>query len=103
MSSSLTFPARIFHGIRPERKRKTMMKNNAKKGFSGTFDAVTGKIRRFFVDTVAELKRCTWPTRQQLLESTGLVVVAIVILALFVFGVDELARVVIRLVAIGQA
>ena len=79
------------------------MKNNAKKGFSGAFDAFTGKIRSFFVDTVAELKRCTWPTRRQLLESTGLVVVAIMILALFVFGVDELARVVIRLVAIGQA
>ena len=79
------------------------MKNNAKSGFSGAFDAFTGKIRRFIVDTIAELKRCTWPTRQQLLESTGLVVVAIMILALFVFGVDELARVVIRLVAIGQA
>ena len=79
------------------------MKDNAKRGFSGVFDAVTGKIRRFFSDTVAELGRCTWPTRQQLLESTGLVVVAIMILALFVFGVDEVARVVIRLVAVGQA
>ena len=80
-----------------------MMKDNAKRGFSGGFDAVTGKIRRFVSDTVAELGRCTWPTRQQLLESTGLVVVAIMILALFVFGVDEVARVVIRLVAVGQA
>ena len=79
------------------------MKDNAKRGFSGVFDAVTGKIRRFVSDTVAELGRCTWPTRQQLLESTGLVVVAIMILALFVFGVDEVARVVIRLVAVGQA
>ena len=79
------------------------MKNNSKRGFGAMFDAITGKIRRFFSDTVAEMKRCTWPTRQQLLESTGLVVVAIMILALFVFGVDELARVVIRLVAVGQA
>ena len=79
-----------------------MMKNNAKGGFSGAFDAFTGKIRRFIVDTVAELKRCTWPTRQQLLESTGLVVVAIMILALFVFGVDEVARVVITWVTVGR-
>ena len=79
------------------------MKDNAKRGFSGVFDAVTGKIRRFVSDTVAELGRCTWPTRQQLLESTGLVVVAIMILALFVFGVDEVARVIIRMVAVGQA
>ena len=79
------------------------MKDNAKRGFGAMFDAVTGRIRRFISDTVAEMRRCTWPTRQQLLESTGLVVVAIMILALFVFGVDEVARVVIRLVAVGQA
>ena len=78
------------------------MKNNSKRGFGAMFDAITGKIRRFFSDTVAEMKRCTWPTRQQLLESTGLVVVAIIILALFVFGVDELARVVITWVAVGK-
>ena len=78
------------------------MKNNSKRGFGATFDAITGKIRRFFSDTVAEMKRCTWPTRQQLLESTGLVVVAIIILALFVFGVDEVARVVITKVAVGK-
>ena len=78
------------------------MKNNSKRGFGAMFDAFTGKIRRFFSDTVAEMKRCTWPTRQQLLESTGLVVVAIIILALFVFGVDEVARVVITWVAVGK-
>ena len=78
------------------------MKNNAKRGFGAKFDAFTGKIRVFFSDTVAEMKRCTWPTRQQLLESTGLVVVAVIILALFVFGVDEVARVVIKWVAIGR-
>ena len=78
------------------------MKDNAKRGFGAKFDAFTGRIRRFFSDTVAEMKRCTWPTRQQLLESTGLVVVAIIILALFVFGVDEVARVVITWVAVGK-
>ena len=78
------------------------MKDNAKRGFGAMFDAVTGRIRRFISDTVAEMKRCTWPTRQQLLESTGLVVVAIIILALFVFGVDEVARVVITWVTVGR-
>ena len=78
------------------------MKNNSKRGFGAMFDAVTGRIRRFISDTVAEMKRCTWPTRQQLLESTGLVVVAIIILALFVFGVDEVARVVITWVTVGR-
>ena len=77
------------------------MKNNAKRGFAAGFDAFTGKIRRFFSDTVAEMGRCTWPTRKQLLESTGLVVVAVIILALFVFGVDKVAEQVIRWVTVG--
>ena len=79
------------------------MKNNEKRGFGAIFDAVTGKIRQFFSDTVAEMGRCTWPTRQQLLESTGLVVVAIVLLALFVFGVDKAAELVIKLVTVGRS
>lgn len=61
-----------------------------------------GKIRRFISETMAELGRCTWPNRQQLFESTVLVVIAIVILALFVAGVDEVARIVIRLVTVGR-
>ncbi len=78
------------------------MEKKAKRGIGAGFDSVTGKIRRFIADTMAELGRCTWPTRQQLLESTGLVVVAIAILAVFVAGVDEVARVLIRLVTVGQ-
>ena len=48
------------------------------------------------------MRRCTWPGRQQLMESTVLVVVATCILALFVAGVDEVARIVIGLVTVGQ-
>ena len=79
------------------------MKKNAKRGIGAGFDSFTGKIRRFIADTVAELGRCTWPSRQQLLESTGLVVVAIAVLAVFVAGVDEVARILIRLVTVGKA
>jgi len=78
------------------------MKDNSKRGFGAMFDAFTGKIRRFITETIAEMGRCTWPTRQQLLESTGLVVVAIIILALFVFGVDRVAEIVIHLMALGR-
>ncbi len=71
-------------------------------GFTVGFDSFMGRIRRFISDTVAELRRCTWPSRQQLLESTVLVVVVIAILALFVAGVDEVARILIRLVTVGK-
>ncbi|MBR2344486.1 MAG: preprotein translocase subunit SecE [Lentisphaeria bacterium] len=72
----------------------------SKKGFSAGFDSVTGRIRRFCADTVAELRRCSWPNRQQLLESTMLVVVAMVILACFVAGVDKVAELLINLVTV---
>ena len=71
-------------------------------GVTAGFDSFMDRIRRFISETMAELGRCTWPNRQQLFESTVLVVVAIAILALFVAGVDEVARIVIRLVTVGK-
>ena len=76
--------------------------NKEKHGIGAGFDYVTGKIRRFIADTAAELGRCTWPARQELLESTLLVVVATVVLAGFVAGVDEIAMWLIRLVTVGS-
>ena len=64
--------------------------------------SVMEKIRRFISDTVAEMGRCTWPSRQQLLESTVLVVVAMSVLACFVAAVDEIAMRLIRLVTVGN-
>jgi len=69
---------------------------------SSGFDRIMGKIRGFLRDTAAELGRCTWPGRQELLESTVLVVVVIAILACFVAGVDEVTRYVIRFVTTGK-
>lgn len=77
---------------------------NGKKraGAVAGFDRVTGKIRRFLTETMAELGRCTWPSRQQLLESTVLVVVNIAVLACFVAAVDFVAAWVIRLITVGK-
>ena len=64
--------------------------------------SIMGRIRQFIADTAAEMRRCNWPDRRQLMESTVLVVVATLILACFVAGVDEVARVVINLVTVGK-
>lgn len=76
------------------------MGKDKKGGMIAGFDSGMGRVRRFIADTVAELGRCSWPSRQELLESTVLVVVAMVVLALFVAGVDELAMKLIRLVTV---
>ena len=78
------------------------MEKSGKRGVGAAFDSVTGRIRQFITDTVAELRRCTWPNRQELLESTVLVIVATVVLAAFVAGVDEVAMRLIRLVTVGK-
>jgi preprotein translocase subunit SecE len=55
------------------------------------------KIRTFYLDTVAELKKCTWPTWDELVQSTVVVVVTAFLLSLFVFGADIVIRSIVRL------
>lgn len=71
-------------------------------GVASAFDRITGKVRGFLSNTVAELGRCTWPGKSELFESTILVIVVIGILAVYVAGVDEIARLAIRFVTTGK-
>ena len=45
-------------------------------------------IRGFFVDVVSEFKRVAWPTRQATLQSTGVVLVVTIVVAIFLGVVD---------------
>ncbi len=49
------------------------------------------KARLFINDTLAELKKCSWPERSQLFESTVLVIITVLMLAAFVALVDLLS------------
>jgi preprotein translocase subunit SecE len=46
------------------------------------------KIIAFFDDVVKEMKKVTWPTKQELKESTMVVIVVCLILAAFTYVVD---------------
>lgn len=55
------------------------------------------RIQEFVREVLAEFRRVTWPTRQELINSTVVVVVVTVVLAFFLGGVDvALARIVER-------
>ncbi len=41
-------------------------------------------LKTFLGEVKAELKKCTWPTRQELIGSTTVVVVSVIILGVFV-------------------
>ncbi len=43
-----------------------------------------GALKTFLSEVKAELKKCTWPTRRELLGSTMVVVVSVIILSVFV-------------------
>jgi len=57
--------------------------------------AAVGRVKEFTQDVLAEFRKVTWPSRQELINSTVVVIVVTVVLALFLGAVDiVLARVV---------
>jgi preprotein translocase subunit SecE len=56
-----------------------------------------GRINEFVQEVYAEFRKVTWPSRTELVNSTVVVIVVTVVLALFLGGVDiALARIVER-------
>ena len=41
------------------------------------------KVRIFTIETFDELKKCTWPTRAELMQYTGIVIFASLLLGIF--------------------
>ena len=56
-----------------------------------------GGLRGFFGEVGAELKKCAWPTRPQLFDSTVVVIISVGILGGFVALSDLVLRELVRL------
>lgn len=60
-----------------------------------------GSIKKFFVECKAELKKVTWPSKEQLIHNTGIIIAFIaiftVILSLLDMGFGKLFQLVIGL------
>lgn len=59
---------------------------------------MVAKIKNFVQDVVSEMKKVSWPTREQLRESTGVVVIVTAIITGFVFLIDTLVSELIKLI-----
>lgn len=46
------------------------------------------RVKRFFRDIKAEMKKVTWPTKEQLLHNTGVIVVFIIIVTIILSVLD---------------
>jgi preprotein translocase subunit SecE len=56
------------------------------------------RIKTYFAETRTELKKVTWPSRQDIIDSTRVVVVATFIVTIFVGIVDQVLSRIIKLV-----
>jgi preprotein translocase subunit SecE len=54
-------------------------------------------LRAFFGDVGVEMHKCSWPERQELLESTAVVIVSVVLISVFVGLSDKILVVLLRL------
>ena len=48
------------------------------------------RIVRFFKDVKSELKKVTWPTKNQAVKNTVVVLIFLIVIGLFVFLIDLL-------------
>jgi preprotein translocase subunit SecE len=56
-----------------------------------------GGFRNFLGEVNAELKKCTWPTRPELFDSTVVVIISVLLLGGFVAVCDVVLRELVRL------
>ncbi len=54
------------------------------------------KIIGFFDDVVKEMKKVTWPTKDELKDFTIVVLIATLIMAVFIYGVDTIVNLALR-------
>jgi preprotein translocase subunit SecE len=50
--------------------------------------AMKEKILNFFRDVVKEMEKVTWPSREELTESTKIVIIVTLVIAVFAWVVD---------------
>jgi preprotein translocase subunit SecE len=60
-----------------------------------------GRIRTFFREVKVELSKVTWPPRKELITSTGVVIVAVIIAGVFIGVFDFIWNIIVRSVGLG--
>ncbi|MCD9028966.1 preprotein translocase subunit SecE [Luteimonas sp. BDR2-5] len=56
------------------------------------------KTREFFSETRFEMRKVVWPTRQEAIRLTWVVIIAVIIISLLLAGFDKVIQFVIRLI-----
>lgn len=80
------------------KKRGSATKGGAKKGQQQTKQGFIAGPRKFAREVQGELKRVTWPDRDQLRQSTAVVLIIVLTLGAYVYVWDTLFQSLARLI-----
>ena len=80
------------------KKRSSATKGGAKKGQQKKREGFLSGPRRFSREVQGELKRVTWPDRDQLRQSTAVVLIIVLTLTAYVYVWDMLFQSLARLI-----
>lgn len=56
-----------------------------------------GGLARFWRETIGELKKVSWPSRQQAMHLTIIVVIVMFVMSIFLYTVDHIAGILLKL------
>ena len=90
-------------GRSSNRGQVVKLKTKAKRPFSLKLPPVLrywGNVKQFLAEAIQELKKVTWPNRKETLGTTGVVLVLVVIIAVYLglvdYGLSRLVRIIVH-------
>ncbi|KAB2881439.1 preprotein translocase subunit SecE [bacterium] len=55
-----------------------------------------GKLTEFFENIKTEMKKVSWPTKDELMGSTGVVMVVWILLSIYIFTTDNILQYIVK-------
>ncbi|SDA15335.1 preprotein translocase subunit SecE [Ruminococcus sp. YE71] len=75
------------------KSKKDTAKSEGKKGAdkkaAGTKDAKKGGAKKYFKDLRSEIKKVVWPSREKVVNNTGIVIGVMLVCGLLLFAIDS--------------
>jgi preprotein translocase subunit SecE len=74
-----------------DKQKKSEFKTSGKHAGAPVKPSIIERLKGYFKGVVAELKRVVWPNRQEVINSTIIVLVTLIFFSIFTFVIDWLA------------
>lgn len=68
--------------------KRSKKEKPAKAEAKGKKDKKKGGIKKYFRDLRSEIKKVVWPSKSKVINNTGVVLTVMIVVGLFLFGID---------------